>query len=207
MTTSRLELLVVPGSNPAAAGRLLGVTFSGDPQSPAQFIPVKTDAGNEFVAPQWRDDNGDGVLTGNDHTYPVAYIRNTKPMVSGKFELKPATVVWIKAGNTDGFETDPIGPLTVPSNGIVNTSATMLKKLLPNKVFHYPAFNLKWESSSDGTNWTEIGQSSNPLYVVNADSKLGLDPTSATNTDLAPNATQMRFSLLHLGCVLATQCL
>jgi hypothetical protein len=194
------------GGNPTAGlvatllpAGLQSVTFSG--AGSGEFFTVKADDGTDFAAPHWKDKYGDGnlVKTDDDHTYPVAFVRNKVPHVAASIKLNPGqTGVRLKASNEDGFSLTT-NPLTVPADGIVEIPATSLGQPLPNTVFHYPAFKLTWEVSVNGGAWSRIGESRTPLYVLRAAPVLGLDGKPGASA-----MTELRYTLIHKSCVLAS---
>ena len=189
-THLRLDLIPV---------ELQSVTFSGSGTS--EFFTVKADDGTDFADPHWKDVGGDGnlVKTDGDHTYPVAYVRNKIPLVAATIKLTPGLAgLRIKASHTDGFNMTT-APLTVPASGIVEIPATSLTQPLPNTIFHYPAFKLTWEISINSGAWSRIGESRTPLYVLRAAPILGKDNNHGQAT-----ATEMRYTLVHTGCALAS---
>jgi hypothetical protein len=175
------------------------VTFSGEAEN--EFFTVKADNGTDFAAPHWKDGNGDGDLlaTDEDHTYPVAYVKNKVPHVAASIKLSPGiTGVRIKASNPDGF-TMTTASLTVPESGILEIPATSLEQSLPDSVHAYQFFRLTWELSIDGASWIHVGESRNPLYVLRRPPSLGVDVAAVGS--LSP--TEMRYTLVHKSCNLA----
>ena len=55
-------------------------------------VAIASDLGVEFVRPQYKDDNANGILDGSeDHAWPVCYVRNTRPSIQATLACADAS--------------------------------------------------------------------------------------------------------------------
>ena len=130
-------------------------------------------AGGTYASQQWLDNNLNGNVTDpGDHQWPVAYTRSDGGdnflHVSASWQLDRAWTggpILVRATATGGI-TIPPTPASVMGTTVTlpDTAATVP---FATSVQHYDNFDIHWEASSDGgTTWTDVGSSSNDLYLT-----------------------------------------
>lgn len=152
------------------------VRFAG-----SNYHELKSDDGNTtYNAPHWVDVNGDGIATTNtssgEKNYPVAFTRNTKPKVGGKFRvagLQSGQSVKIKVSSAQGLQI-PETVVTPDADGIVTLQPQEASNNLINSIqFHNAedntAFKIDWEISIGSGGWSSFGSTKHTVYITHAD--------------------------------------
>ncbi len=165
----------------------------------SKYHELKSDDGNTaYDAPQWLDVDGDGKATTNsqsgDKNYPVAYTRNTKPMLGGKFKiigLPAGQPVKIRATSDQGLQTPEV-TVTPAVDGTVMMPSTTTSENLVNTIRFYnvddnTAFKIDWQISVGTSGWCTIGSTKHTVYVTMAD-------------PIKTAVTLSRESLFNIGC-------
>ena len=131
-------------------------------------VAIASDLGVEFVRPQYKDDNANGILDGSeDHAWPVCYVRNTRPSIQATLACADASQsgsVLVRAEAT-GFAL-PATPAPV-SGGVATLPATLTTQPLANAVDFQDPLTVNWFVSTDaGATWESAGSSTNRFYVT-----------------------------------------
>lgn len=169
------------------------VSFAG-----SNYHELKGDSGSPwYSAPHWVDVNGDGTAMTNtssgEKNYPVAFTRNTKPQVGGKFKiagLPSGQSVKIKASSAQGLQI-PETTVTPAADGAFTLPLTPASNNLTNSVqFHNAeddtAFKIDWEISIGSGGWSVLGSTKHTVYIVNS------NPTQSPSS--------YRETLFYLAC-------
>ena len=131
-------------------------------------VAIASDLGVEFVRPQYKDNNADGILDGSeDHAWPVCYVRNTRPSIQATLACADALQsgsVLVRAEAT-GFA---LPATTAPvSGGVATLPATLTAQPLANAVDFQDPLTVNWFVSTDaGATWESAGSSTNRFYVI-----------------------------------------
>lgn len=154
----------------AVRARLHSVSFSGSTTTPNYWELISDDAKTTFGVPQWRDDDYDGSAEGKrERLYPVAYTRNTAPLVKADLDVEGApadgVTIKVKADGTDGVS---LPETSIPFPG--SMPATPCSSW-PNTIRHYKKnFELKWQvqvtAGSTTLNYRSMSTSKNTVYVT-----------------------------------------
>jgi hypothetical protein len=140
------------------------------------------------------DGNATTSSTSGEKNYPVAFTRNTKPQVGGKFKiagLPSGETVKIKASSAQGLQI-PETSVTPAEDGTIILPLTTASNNLTNSIqFHNAddntAFQIDWEISIGSGAWRAIGSTKHTVYIT-WDDPVGLPETIRHET------------LFNLGC-------
>ncbi len=140
-----------------STAKLKTVTFSG----PNSFV-ITSDKGTNSLSdrPQWKDDGTRNL---------VGYVSGNKPQVEAIFDMCKDGQ-YVKAIGKDGtgqeykFSAQPLIDFSGELTYVPNESDVAFTAL---KTAYFPNFEITWylSDNSNGT-WTEIGKSSNTIYVT-----------------------------------------
>ena len=159
-------------------------------------ITKDPDGGSTLVYNEmhWLDANLDGDTDDpGDRKWPVAYTRSQSDTAKeylrvGAQWLLDRTwgggAILVRAEGPDGITIPPT--VTSIYNQVVtlNEVAARQDTPFPQQVRHYDDFDLQWQASSDGgTTWTDVGTSSNDVYLTWQD----------------PTVSPLYHTVVHLG--------
>jgi hypothetical protein len=192
------------------SAKLIDMTFRDVPGQGKHHTMFSDDGLVEFkdTNKHWLDKNGNGTieLGQGDHSWPVAYTRNSRMAVTATFQLNAESFNLVKqalqqqklkvrgtqeisenyvfdAANNQITLNEPGRTLT-----ITNVAAN---QLLPNTIRHITNLTLEWKLSLDGgVEWIDAGKSESPVFVLLSDPKYS-DPKLGKT---------LYYTVVYLGC-------
>lgn len=163
------------------------------------YHELKSDKGDKtYSAPHWVDVNSDGkVVTDSmpgERNYPVAFTRNTKPQVGGKFKvsgLPDGQSLKIKADSPQGLQL-PETAVTADGEGLIALPMTLASGNLMNTIEFFAAegenaFQINWQLKIGDNNWVSMGATKHTVYVTMA-------------APIKTAAVLMSETLFNIGC-------
>jgi hypothetical protein len=186
------------------------VRFSGTAMSSGgvNILPIKQDvASGNYPSNHFTIDNSSGCSVDDEGTiinqYPVAYVSGTKARAKATFETNCQNPLYIRGigpSATGGQIQFPSKSIT-PSNGTIIYNYEDATTPFDNeKVKYWEEFKILWQFSEDQTEWEDIGESNNPMYVTYKKPEpaepLVTDPT----TGLVSGGYEHFHTLFKLSC-------
>jgi hypothetical protein len=123
-----------------------------------------------YSKPHWKDSSDDGDATDSgDKRYPIAYVKNSIPTIGGKVKILPAGMTSVtpkmRVTGPGNIKTKDVSVSL--SSITVDFPATLSNGALEDHIDFFQAMELRWEVSfDDGSNWYEIGKTTNRTYVT-----------------------------------------
>ena len=151
---------------------LTEVHFGGD--EGVNYIPIrKDDSSGNYTAPQLVKSHDNGCENSIGGTIieqePVAYVSGTKARVKAVFDTDCTHLYYIRGIGPNISTGQIIFPMQLvqPNNGqAIYNWRDASESFVNNKVKYFSKFKINWQLSEDGSSWTDIDYSENPLYVT-----------------------------------------
>ncbi len=145
---------------------LTSVPFSGAANN---YIPILSDLGDEFEAPQYKVRCSDP--SNPDFQHPVEYISGSTPIVAASFETTMTGTYNIRGVVSENNETlfeFTLQIITISGTDLENGATEALQSCESEKIRYFKNFTIAGQISttSEPDVWTTINESRNPLYVT-----------------------------------------
>lgn len=145
---------------------LTSVSFSG---STNQYIPILSDLGEEFEAPQFKVECNDP--SNPEFQHPVGYVSGSTPTVTATFVTSMVGTYHIRGVVSEDNQTIfefPVQTITISGTDIEYSATEASQSFEEEKIRYFEEFAIAWQISttSEPDIWTTINESRNPLYVT-----------------------------------------
>ena len=176
------------------------VHFGGIPNT--NYIPItKDDSSGEYDAPQFVKTYPGGCDVSNGNIVeqePVAYVRGIKARVKACFLSDCTHSYYIRGMGppiSGGQIVFPMQMVTPSGGQVIYDWMDASIPFVLHKVKYFENFTIKWQLSEDGTNWEDIDESVNTLYVTYDVPIIGISYGLGTY--------KVRHSSIHFSCLSA----